>query len=74
VAILGYAMTCKDGNGSGLDRVESPCTQNRNSKSKSETKTETNTGGNSVQKPNPWILETRTDTRNPNGYPKPADI
>jgi len=58
-------MLSKDGNGSGLDRVESPCTQNRNPKSKPETKTETDSGENLVPKPNPRIPETRTDTPNP---------
>jgi len=64
----------KDGNGSGSDRVESPCTQNRNPKSKPESAPKTDSGGNPSPKPNPRIPETRTDTRNPNGYPKPADI
>jgi hypothetical protein len=63
----------KDGNGSGSDRVESPCTQNRNPKSKPEPEPKTDSGGNPSPKPNPRIPETRTDTRNPNGYPKPAD-
>ena len=61
----------KDGNGSGSDRVESPCTQNRNPKSKPEP--ETDSGRNPSPKPNPRIPETRMDTRNPNGYPKSAD-
>jgi hypothetical protein len=65
----------KDGNGSGSDRVESPCTQTRNPKSKPKLEPKTDSGGNPSPKPkpNPRILETRTDTRNPNGYPKPAD-
>ena len=53
----------KDGNGSGLDLVESPCTQNQNLKSKP--KPETDSGGNPSPKPNPWISETRMDTQNP---------
>ena len=65
---------CKDGNGSGSDRVESPCTQNRNPKSKPESAPKTDSGGNPSPKPNPRIPETRTDTRNPNGYPKPEWI
>jgi hypothetical protein len=63
----------KDGNGSGSDQVESPCTQNRNPKLKPEPEPKTDSGENLSPKPNPWIHETRTDTRNPNGYPKPAD-
>jgi hypothetical protein len=63
----------KDGNRSGSDRVEFPCTQNRNPKSKPEPELNTDSGGNLSPKPNPRIPETRTDTRNPNGYPKPAD-
>ena len=55
----------KDGNGSGSDRVESPCTQNRNPKSKPEPEPETDSGGNPSPKPNPRIPETRMDTRNP---------
>ena len=62
----------KDGNGSGSDRVESPCTQNRNPKSKPESAPKTDSGGNPSPKPNLRIPETRTDTQNPNGYPKPA--
>ena len=53
----------KDGNGSGSDQVESPCTQNRNLKSKPET--ETDSGGNPSPKPNPRIPETRMDIQNP---------
>ena len=68
------SLLVKDGNGSGSDRVESPCTQNRNPKSKPESAPKTDSGGNPSPKPNPRIPETRTDTRNPNGYPKPADI
>src|SRR6185503_12792317 len=52
----------KDGNGSGSDRVESPCTQNRNPKSKPEP--ETDSSRNPSPKPNPRIPETRMDTRN----------
>ena len=44
-------LACKDGNGSGSDGVESPCTQNRNPKSKPET----DSGGNPSPKLNPRI-------------------
>jgi hypothetical protein len=63
----------KDGNGLGSDRVESPCTQNQNPKSKPEPKPNTDSGENQSPKPNPRIPKTRTDTRNPNRYPKPVD-
>ena len=55
----------KNGNESGSDRVESPCTQNRNPKSKPEPELETDSGGNPSPKPNPRIPEIRMDTRNP---------
>ena len=61
----------KDGNGSGSDRMESPCTQNRNPKSKPKSAPKTDSGGNPSPKPNPRIP---ADTQNPNGYPKPTDI
>jgi hypothetical protein len=68
---LGAAMVCKappppkDGNGAGSDRVESPCTQNRNPKSKPESAPNTKSGRNSSPKPKP------TDPRNPTDPPKP---
>jgi hypothetical protein len=39
-------QVAKDGNGSGSDWVESPCTQNQNPKSKPEPEPNTDSGGN----------------------------
>ena len=52
------APRSKDGNGSGSDRVESPCTQNQNPKSK----------------PEPETIRVEIHHQNQTrGYPKPAD-
>jgi hypothetical protein len=64
-------LVVKDGNGSGSDRVESPCTENQKPKSKPEPEPKTDSGGNPSPKPNRRIPETRTDTRNPNDTQNP---
>jgi hypothetical protein len=59
---LEETVYCKDGNVSGSDRVESPCTQNRNPKSKPKPEPNTDSSGNPSPKPNPRIPKTRTNT------------
>jgi hypothetical protein len=56
---------CRDGYGSGSDRVDCLGTQNRNPNLKPETDPNTDSGEKSCPKLNPRISETRLDTRNP---------
>ena len=56
----------KDGNGSGLGRVECLGTQNRNPNLKPESDSNTDSGQNPSPKAKP------ADTQNPIGYPEPT--